>query len=286
MMLMKRIIFVAVLFLCGLVLDAQDLTILHLNDTHSHVEPMRSGRDSGAGGVIEQAAYVDSVRCADGKDNVMLLHAGDFSQGTSYFTELKGNVEIDILNAMKFDAVCLGNHEFDNGLDELARRLGNLKVPVVCANYDFSQTSLKDYVKPYVVLEKANRKIGVIGLLTDLTVVVDSGIADKLKYQHPAETAERHALELKKQGCDLVICLTHLGYEGESYTDQQLAAATKKVDIIVGGHSHTYLDDLKKVRNLDGKDVIIVTDGKWGLNFGKLSVDFSRKCRFKARKNR
>lgn len=286
MKLMKRNIIVAALFLCGLVLDAQDLTILHLNDTHSHVEPMRSGRNKGAGGVIEQAAYVDSVRCADGKDNVMLLHAGDFSQGTSYFTELKGNVEIDILNAMKFDAVCLGNHEFDNGVDELARRLGNLKVPVVCANYDFSQSPLKDLIRPYVILERANRKIGVIGLLTDLTEVVDSGIADNLKYQHPAETAERYALELKKQGCELVICLTHLGYEGESYTDQQLAAATRNVDIIVGGHSHTYLDDLKRVRNLDGKDVIIVTDGKWGLNFGKLSVNFSRKCRFKARKNR
>ena len=150
----------------------------------------------------------------------------------------------------------------------------------------FSQSPLKDLIRPYVILEKADRKIGVIGLLTDLTVVVDSGIADNLKYLHPAETAEHYALELKKQGCDLVICLTHLGYEGESYTDQQLAAATRNVDIIVGGHSHTYLDDLKRVRNLDGKDVIIVTDGKWGLNFGKLSVNFSRKCRFKARKNR
>lgn len=282
---MKRYIIVAIFFLVGIVLEAQELTILHLNDTHSHVEPMRGGRNKGMGGVIEQAAYVDSVRSVDGKGNVLLLHAGDFSQGTSYFTELEGNVEIDILNAMKFDAVCLGNHEFDNGVEELARRLGNLKVPVVCANYDFSQTALKDYVKPYVVLEKSDRKIGIIGLLTDLTVVVDSGIADKLKYRHPAETAERYARELKEKGCDLVICLTHLGYEGDSFTDQQLAAATKNVDIIVGGHSHTYLDDLKKVKNLDDKDVIIVTDGKWGLNFGKLSVNFSRKCRFKARKD-
>ena len=274
MRLMKRKIIVIMLLLACTILDAQDLTILHLNDTHSHIEPERSGKNKGMGGVIEQAAYIDSVRISDGKGNVMLLHAGDFSQGSSYFSELGGDVEIDVLNAMKFDAVCLGNHEFDNGLDELARRLNNLKVPVVCANYDFSGTPLHQLVKPYVILKKANRKIGVIGLLTDLSVVVSSGIADNLKYQHPAQVAESYALELKEKGCDLVICLTHLGYEGESYTDQQLASATRNVDIIVGGHSHTYLDDLKTVRNLDGRDVIIVTDGKWGLNIGRLAVDF------------
>ena len=143
------------------VLSAQDLTILHLNDTHSHIDPERSGENKGLGGVIEQSAYVDSVRCVDGKGNVILLHAGDFSQGSSYFTELNGDIEVDVLNAMKFDAVCLGNHEFDNGIDELARRLRNLKVPVLCANYDFSQTVLKDLVKPYEILVKAWRKIGV-----------------------------------------------------------------------------------------------------------------------------
>ena len=271
---MKRNIILAVLLLAGTLLDAQDLTILHLNDTHSHIEPERSGRNKGMGGVIEQAAYVDSVRFADGKGNVMLLHAGDFSQGTSYFTELGGDVEIDVLNAMKFDAVCLGNHEFDNGLDELARRLKNLRVPVVCANYDFSATPVGDYVKPYVILEKARRKIGVIGLLTDLSAVVDKDIADQLKYRHPAEIAEKYAEELKAKGCELVICLTHLGFEGEPYTDKELASATRNVDIIVGGHSHTYLEDLVKVRNLDGKDVIVVTDGKWGLDVGRLTIDF------------
>lgn len=276
MMYMKKSILVILAALAGLVLNAQDLTILHLNDTHSHIEPQRSGKNKGLGGVIEQAAYVDSVRCVDGKGNVILLHAGDFSQGTSYFTEIEGNIEIDVLNAMQFDAVCLGNHEFDNGLDELARRLGNLKVPVVCANYDFSQTPLCDYVKPYVVLFKANRKIGVIGLLTDLSTVVSSDIASSLKYQDPAVVAEKYARELKAEGCELVICLTHLGYEGESYTDRQLAASTSSVDIIVGGHSHTYLDDMKKVKNLDGKDVVIVTDGKWGLNIGRLAIDFQK----------
>lgn len=272
---MKRLLTFMLLIGTGLSLAAQDLTILHLNDTHSHIEPERSGRNIGKGGVVEQAAYVDSVRCVEGKGNVLLLHAGDFSQGTSYFTELGGNIEIDILNAFGFDAVCLGNHEFDNGLEELARRLGNLKVPVVCANYDFSQTPLAGVVKPYAIVHKARKKIGIIGLLTDLSTVVKPETAAMLEYRHPALTASEYARKLREEhGCDMIICLTHLGYEGESYTDPELAAQTRGIDVIVGGHSHTLLDDLKKVKDLDGKEVVIVTDGKWGLGVGQLSVDF------------
>ena len=126
------------IFLFSLSLSAQNLTILHLNDTHSHIEPERNGLYAGKGGAIEQAAYIDSVRTADGSASVLLLHAGDFNQGTSYFTELGGDVEVDVLNAMSFDAVCLGNHEFDNGLEDLADRVRKLNMPVLCANYDFT----------------------------------------------------------------------------------------------------------------------------------------------------
>lgn len=273
---MKRLLFISILSCATLVLGAQDLTILHLNDTHSHIEPERGGRNDGHGGVIEQAAYIDSVRCADGRGNVLLLHAGDFSQGTSYFSELDGEIEVDILNAMDFDAVCLGNHEFDNGFEALARRVSRINMPVLCANYDFSGTPLDGLVKPYAVLYKANRKIGVIGLLTDVTSVVDVSIASGLKYSHPVEVTNRYTEELKAQGCDLIICLTHLGFEGESYTDRELAASVRNVDVIVGGHSHTNLEELVKVKDLDGKDVVIVTDGKWGLNVGHLAVDFQK----------
>ena len=256
---------------------AQELTILHMNDTHSHIDPERSGPLAGRGGVIEQAAYIDSVRLADGRNNVMLLHAGDFGQGTSYFTELSGDIEIDVLNAMEFDVVCLGNHEFDNGIEELARRIRNLNLPVVCANYDFSGSLLEGLVKPYVILEKAGKKIGVIGLLTDVTSVVDRNIANQMRYRHPAETANEYAYKLKvEKGCDLVICLTHLGYEGEMYTDVQLASVSRNVDVIVGGHSHTELKDVEKVYNLDGEPVAIVSDWKWGLNIGNLKVDFKK----------
>ena len=252
-------------------LNAQDLTILHVNDTHSHIDPQRSGDDKGRGGVIEQAAYIDSVRCADGKRNVLLVHAGDFSQGTSYFTELGGNIEIDVLNALGFDVVTLGNHEFDNGLDELARRLRNLKADVVCANYDFDGTALEGLVDPYVILRRGGKKIGFIGLLTDIMEVVDGDIAKALSYQEPAEVVNRLASYLKdEKNCDMVICLSHLGY-GE---DKDLAASVRNVDLIVGGHTHTLLDDKQVVKDLDGEDVVIVQNWKWGLNVGHLSIDF------------
>ena len=268
---MKRIFTALSILMVSMSLDAQDLTILHVNDTHSHIDPQRSGDYKGRGGVIEQAAYIDSVRCADGKRNVLLVHAGDFSQGTSYFTELGGNIEIDVLNALRFDVVTLGNHEFDNGVEELARRLKNLKAEVVCANYDFDGTALEGLVEPFTIIRRGGKKIGFIGLLTDIMEVVDRDIAKVLTYQDPAEVVNRLAEYLKKEkDCDMVICLSHLGY-GE---DKELAASVRNVDLIVGGHSHTLLDDKQVVKDLDGEEVIIVQNWKWGLNVGHLSIDF------------
>ena len=151
----------------------RELTIIHVNDTHSHLEPIRSGSQKGFGGVIERAAFRDSVVKADGRRNVLFLHAGDFSQGTSYFTVLKGDVEIEMINALKYDCITLGNHELDNGVDELARRVSKVKCPVVVANYDFSNLELGKYVRPYAIVKKAGMKIGIIGLLTDITRVVE-----------------------------------------------------------------------------------------------------------------
>ena len=268
---MKRILIAICILMASMSLNAQDLTILHFNDTHSHIDPQRSGDYKGRGGVIEQAAYIDSVRCAEGKRNVLLVHAGDFSQGSSYFTELGGNIEIDVLNALKFDVVTLGNHEFDNGLDELARRLKNLKADVVCANYNFDGTPLEGLVEPYTIIRRGGKKIGFIGLLTDIMEVVDADIAKVLTYQDPAEVVNRLAGYLKEdKDCDMVVCLSHLGY-GE---DKDLAGSVRNVDLIIGGHSHTLLDDKQIVKDLDGEEVIIVQNWKWGLNAGHLSIDF------------
>ena len=272
---MKRIYIVLLLSFAAIAASAQNMTILHMNDTHSHIDPERSGKYAGQGGVIEQAAFIDSVRVADGKKNVLLLHAGDFGQGTSYFTELSGDLEVNVINAMKYDAVALGNHEFDNGIEELARRIRNMEVPVVCANYDFTGCALEDLVQPYVVLKKAGKRIGVIGLLTDVSTVVERAVADKLKYLNPIEAANRYAEYLKNEKkCDLIICLSHLGYGRGEHTDCEIAPHLRNVDIIVGGHSHTNLDDYTAVKDLDGKEVVIVQDGSWGLEIGQLTVNF------------
>ena len=272
---MKHIISVLVSILAASVLGfSQDLVILHVNDTHSHEEPLRDGgTQGGMGGVIERAAYVDSVRTAVGKKNVLLLHAGDFSQGTSYFTELGGDIEIDLINAMKYDVVTLGNHEFDNGIDELARRLGNLKCPVVCANYDFSELVLGKYVKPYAIVRKGGMKIGVIGLLTDVTRVVKRSIADKMKRFDDIEVANKWADYLKnEEHCDMVIALTHIGFDSVGMNDPALVAGTRNIDLVVGGHSHTFLTDAEYRANLDGRPVPIVQDGCWGLFVGQVDV--------------
>ena len=175
------------------------------------------------------------------------------------------------MNTMKFDVVALGNHEFDNGVVELARRLGNLKAEVVCANYDFTGTPVEEYVKPYAIVRRGGLKVGIIGLLTDITRVVDMNLVGNLEYQDPAEVVNRYAAYLKNEkGCDLVFCLSHLGFSG----DMETAPKIRNVDVIVGGHSHTRLDAMEVVKDLDGKDVMIVQDWCWGMTVGNLKVSY------------
>ena len=253
--------------------SAQKLTIMHFNDTHSHLEPERAGKSAGRGGVIERAALVDSVRNAVGRRNFLLLHAGDFNQGTSYYTTLGGMLEVGLVNALGYDVVTLGNHEFDDGIEHLGRRLAGLKCPVVCSNYDFSQFELGKYVKPYVVLKRGGMRIGIFGMLTDITKVVERTIADRLPKLDHVETANRWASYLKNEKkCDIVIALTHLGLENEDFMDQDLVRATRNIDLVVGGHSHTFIKDIVYENNIDGKPVPIVQNGCWGLDTAELSI--------------
>ena len=272
---MKKILAIIAIIACASFdLQAQRLTILHLNDTHSHIEPVRSGQEYQEGGVIERAAFVDSVRKADGRKNVLLLHAGDFSQGTSYFTIFHGDLEISLMNAQKYDVVTLGNHEFDNGIEELTRRVKKLKCPLVCCNYDFSTFELGKYVKPYAIIHKAGLKIGVIGVLTDISSVVSRQVVEKLPQLDAVVQVNKYAEYLKKEKkCDMVIALTHIGYTGEGLIDPVLASKTRNVDLFVGGHSHTFLKKIEHAENLDGKQIPIVTDGCWGLYVGELKLN-------------
>lgn len=253
--------------------SAQKLTIMHFNDTHSHLEPERAGKSAGRGGVIERAALVDSVRNAVGRRNFLLLHAGDFNQGTSYYTTLGGMLEVGLVNALGYDVITLGNHEFDDGIEHLGRRLAGLKCPVVCSNYDFSQFELGKYVKPYVVLKRGGMRIGIFGMLTDITKVVERTIADRLPKFDDVETANRWASYLKNEKkCDIVIALTHLGIENEDFMDQDLVRATRNIDLVVGGHSHTFIKNIVYENNIDGKPVPIVQNGCWGLDTAELSI--------------
>ena len=252
------------------------LTIIHLNDTHSHFEPVRAGAEAGLGGIIERAAYIDSVRNAVGSDNLLLLHAGDFSQGTTYFSELNGDLEIECLNKLGYDAVTLGNHEFDNGLEDLGRRLSSLEMPVVCCNFDFSPFEAGKYIKPYIIVEKAGAKIGIIGVVCPLKELVAGETADRLPEYDLIPTVQKYADLLKKEKkCDLVIALTHLGYTPHhvgAMTDLIMCENTRNIDLIVGGHSHTFLEEIAYCKNIDGVDVPIVTDGCWGEYIGQLDI--------------
>ena len=253
-----------------------ELTIIHVNDSHSHLEPERSGEYVGKGGILERAAYIDSVRTADGLDNVLLLHAGDFCQGTSYFTELKGAVEVQALNALKYDAVTLGNHEFDNGIEALGSLLSGLEMPVVVCNYDFSPFEMGKYVKPYVIVEKAGKKIGIVGVLCGLKDMVAGDIANRIPEYDMIPTVQKYVDEVGPQ-CDLVVLLSHIGYVEHNpgdITDPMLAAATRGIDVIIGGHSHTFLEQPDYVKNLDGKKVPIVQTGWMGVNMGEFHVTF------------
>ena len=268
---MKRIAISIFAFVLSLsIAKAQrELTIIHVNDTHSHVEPDRSGRNKDLGGVIERAVMLDSIRKADGKRNVLLLHAGDFSQGTSYFPIMHGNIEVDLINAMKYDCITIGNHEFDNDMDELGRRLKNIKCPIVCANYDFGNEKPAQFITPYTIIKKAGRKIGIVGMLCDVNSVVAAPIAKKMKHLDDAETLNKWAKFLKDDmKCDMVICLSHLGYD----VDMRLVPKIRNVDLFVGGHSHTFLNGIKYATDLDGRQVPVVQSGCFGITVGELTV--------------
>lgn len=209
---------------------------------------------------------------------MLLLDAGDFSQGTPYFSIFKGDVEIELMNALGYDVACLGNHEFDNGQAELARRLSNADFVTVCANYDFGNTPLEGVVKPYTIVEKAGKKIGIIGALTDIGGIVAKNNIKGLSYINPIDTVNALAAELKNEKmCDFVLLLSHCGYYGGSKSspgDIDIAEMSENVDIIVGGHTHTRLTEKKVYKNRVGKSVTVVQDGEKGEYVGRIDIWF------------
>lgn len=278
---MRRIclsIFVCV-FTVVAVAQKKQLVILHTNDTHSCIMPLNPNLAdtalAGRGGFLRRMALIEDERAKT--PGLLLIDSGDFSQGSPYYNFYKGEVEVELMNRMGYDVATIGNHEFDFGLENMARIFRMAKFPIVCANYDFTGTSVEGLVKPYTIIKRNGLKIGLFGLSPQPRGLVDTTKFVGVKYLDPVETAERMAALLKtKKKCDVVICVSHLGWENEELTDQMLVPATRDIDIVLGGHSHTYMKTLQYVKNVDGKDVPVDQNGKHGIWIGRIVLDLEK----------
>jgi len=255
----------------------RQITILHTNDTHSHIDPFGPDhyRNANKGGIARRAALIDQIRKEN--PNTLLLDAGDIFQGTPYFNYYGGELEFRLMSTLKYDVATLGNHDFDNGVEGLYKQLPHAKFDFVSANYDLKNTLLDTHVKPYKILVKDGVKIGVFGLGIELEGLVNKKNFKETKYLDPVEIAQDMSRVLKhEKNCDLVICLSHLGYfykrTPEKISDLNLAKATKDIDLIIGGHTHTFLPKPTIVKNAAEKNVLVNQVGCYGLYLGR--VDF------------
>ena len=278
---MKRNILLSAFGLLTVVAFGQDkrLTILHTNGTHSQIYPLSVNladtMKAGRAGFLRRIAMLKEERRK--QPDLLLFDSGDFSQGSPYYTMFKGDVEVGLMNRMHYDAATIGNHEFDFGLDNMARLFRMANFPIVCANYDFKGTELEKLVKPYVILKRNGLKIGVFGLGPKLDGLVVKKNYGPIVYNDPVKCAQKVIDELKAKKCDLIICLSHLGWNIEGVSDEEVIAGTHGLDLVLGGHSHTYLTKLEYVKDLDGKMVGDDQNGKHAIYVGKLVLDMKKK---------
>lgn len=256
------------------------LTILHTNDVHSRLDPfpMDGSKYQGLGGVAARAGAIEKIRREE--EHVLLLDAGDIFQGTPYFNLYKGEPEIKAMSMMHYDASTMGNHDFDAGIEGFAKQLPHANFPILIANYDFNNTPLEGKTQPYKIFKKGNLKIGVFGLGIQLHGLVPAEAYGQTKYLDPVEKAKEYSeLLKKKKNCDFVICLSHLGfqYNGNKVSDCIIAQETEYIDLIIGGHTHTFLDTPTIIKNKKGMDVIVNQMGWAGIRLGKLDYIFDSK---------
>ncbi|CAA0202378.1 conserved hypothetical protein [Tenacibaculum maritimum] len=255
----------------------KQITILHTNDTHSHIEPFEQShyKYANKGGIARRASAIQAIRKEN--PNTLLLDAGDIFQGTPYFNYFGGELEFKLMSILKYDLATLGNHDFDNSIDGFYKQLPNAKFDFVSANYNFKNTILDDIVKPYKIFIKDGIKIGVFGLGVQLEGLVDPKMYKETKYLDPIEISQDMSRILKEdKQCDLIICLSHLGYFYKQHptkiSDLNLAQKTNNIDLIIGGHTHTFLPKPTIVKNIDDKNLLVNQVGAYGINLGR--VDF------------
>ena len=257
----------------------KQLVILHTNDTHSTIFPVKQNIDdkeiAGRGGYLRRVNMLKEQR--QQHPDLLLFDSGDFSQGSGYYTLFKGEVEIGLMNQMGYDAVTIGNHEFDFGLDNLARIFRMANFPIVCSNYDCKGTVLEGLVKPYITLKRNGVKIGVFALSPALKGLVFDGNCQGITYLDPAETAQKYINLLRKQEkCDVVICISHLGWKESDYTDEMLLKGIEGCDLVLGGHTHTYMKQLEYAPDKTGKLIPVDQNGKHGAFIGKLLLNLEK----------
>ncbi len=250
------------------------LTLLQTSDTHSRIEPVdahAADKYAGMGGFVRRVTLLDRFR--ENNPDVLVFDCGDFSQGTPYYNLFKGEVEVKMLNLMKYDAAAIGNHEFDFGLENMARLFKMADFPIVCSNYGTEGTVLEGLVKPYVVLERGGLKIGVFGLGAKMEGLVQADKCEGVVFKDPIAVANEVAAKLKnEEGCDAVVCLSHLGIK----EDEMLVHQTRNIDVVLGGHSHTFMQEPVFFQNLDGKSIPVSHTGKNGIFVGKIDLTFER----------
>ncbi|HEY1009715.1 MAG TPA: metallophosphatase [Daejeonella sp.] len=260
--------------------DLVKLAFLHTNDVHSRIEPfpMDGSRNQGMGGVAARSALINTIRREE--KNVLLFDAGDIFQGTPYFNFYGGELELKMMSMMAYDAGIMGNHDFDNGIEGFSKQLPHANFPIINTNYDFSDTVLSGKTQPYKIFRKDGIKIGVFGLGIELTGLVNKQQYGNTLYLDPVETALKTERFLKlDQNCDIVICLSHLGYKYDSkkVSDVVLAKNTNFIDLIIGGHTHTFLQKPDSIRNLKGVETLVNQVGFAGLNLGRIDFIFQQK---------
>lgn len=256
--------------------EVKQITILHTNDVHSHIDPFgpNDGRNANKGGVARRATLIQKLRQEN--PNTLLLDAGDIFQGTPYFNYYGGELEFKLMSMLDYDAATIGNHDFDNGIDGLYAQLPHAQFDFISANYNFKNTIMDGHVAPYKIFIKNGVRIGVFGLGIELEGLVGKDMFKETKYLDPIEIAQDMSRILKtEEQCDLIICLSHLGYDYENpqkVSDRSLARSTKNIDLIIGGHTHTFLNEPTVETNVIGKSVLVNQVGCYGLYIGK--VDF------------
>ncbi len=264
----------------GLARPADDyikLTILHTNDWHSRIEPFSDGYNKGKGGAENRAIQVSDIRAKE--ENTILLDSGDIFQGTPYFNMFGGEIEMKLMSELGYEASTMGNHDFDGGIDGFKKQLVHCDFPFITTNYDLSDTILHDQTKDYLLLNKNGIKIGLIGLGIELNGLVPVELYQNTRYLDPIKKGDEMAYKLKKEhGADLVICLSHLGYQyfSNKIDDMKLAQSTEHIDVILGGHTHTFLPYPTILKNAKGKPVIINQAGWASLALGKINLFFSK----------